>query len=95
MTKEKMFIFELHHLLSKYKMTIGVDLEGDTHGITGLNIVAFGKDDERIFLSEPHSYYFDAGDLENGTDGIYFCPHLKDCNGLQCNMDTEKYLCDF
>lgn len=64
MTKSQLneFVCELSSLLAKHKVDIGVDLDGDTHGLS----TSFVVEDEHggSHILNDFSSYVDASDLE-------------------------------
>jgi len=54
---------ELRQLLIKYGVTIGVDIDGDTHGINTNFIVANSNRNETYILNY-YSSYLDSYDLK-------------------------------
>lgn len=63
MEKLKDFKRELAVLLAKYDATLGVNVEGDTHGLSYEFVVDFGREDRHKEYRLNRDNYVDAYDL--------------------------------
>ena len=57
------FIKELQNLLKKHNVRIGVDIDGDTHGIK-TNVIVGSLNDRTQFNLNEGSSYIDSSDLD-------------------------------
>lgn len=62
------FATELKELLEKYNVSLGVELWGDTHGITSEDFCVL-SDNDKIVLSD-YSTYLDSYDLKRFLENI-------------------------
>ena len=63
MEKLKDFKSELAALLAKYDATLGVNVDGDTHGLSYEFVVDFGREDRHKEYKLNDGGYIDAYDL--------------------------------
>lgn len=59
----KAFKAELKALLSKYNVSLLVDIEGDTHGIENHFVVSDNAQGGKEFIINHYNNYLSAGDL--------------------------------